>query len=88
MNATGILSRDQLKTILGGSDPIADGIHKMLGDMCDNTLCQLVIEGSDGSQVTRSGYCSWGSIYPHCYCETGLVEVHLTSNGGTSRCNR
>jgi hypothetical protein len=89
LNATEILSREELRKVVGGegSDPIANFIGSILGAVCDNTPCTHTIQGSDGSWVTRTGHCSAGASYPHCYCDTGLGDVRLTSNGGISRCN-
>ena len=73
------LSREELKNVFGGQS------------------CTLTIQGSDGSWITRSGTCkkvmtlvaiSDDISIPqtHSYCETGIGEVSLSSNGGNSRC--
>jgi len=91
LNDAKVLSNSEMKKILGGTgngtDPIATWIGTILGELCGNTTCTLTIQGSDGSWITRYGHCSVGASYPHCYCETGLGDVHVTSNGGNSRCN-
>ncbi len=73
------LSREELKNTFGGL-----------------RACKLVIQGSDGSWITRTGTCSTavdmnyinGTPYPttHSYCDAGLGDVPLSSNGGNSNC--
>ena len=78
------LSREELKNTFGGQS------------------CSIAIQGSDGSWTTRSGTCKtltamapslMGGVivgYPvasYSYCETGLGNIRITSNGGSSRCN-
>lgn len=80
-----ILSRDQLKTVMGGSDE--GGAVK-----CSTGPCTLTIQGSDGSYVTRNGTCQGdtalgGTYYARCFCDVGLgSDVKISSNGGISRC--
>lgn len=73
------LSRKELKDVNGG-----------------RKACRHVIQGDDGKWITRVGECNTriemvqvGPIsvpQKHSYCETGLGEVNVTSNGGVSRC--
>lgn len=78
------LSREELKNVFGGQS------------------CSLVIQGSNGQWITRSGTCKTVTkisymvgpgdsqipiVSSHSYCETGLGETNLSSNGGVSRCN-
>ncbi|WP_265428453.1 bacteriocin-like protein [Chryseobacterium sp. YIM B08800] len=72
------LSRKDLKNVVGGQ------------------ACTLSIQGSNGEWVTRSGTCAKkmelvtiGEVTLPTftsYCETGLGQVPVTSNGGKSRC--
>ena len=79
------LSREELKNVLGGQS------------------CSIAIQGSDGSWTTRTGECKRAvnvapgksstveiiadQLSPEMYCETGLGNIPLTSNGGRSRCS-
>jgi hypothetical protein len=74
------LSRNELKNVFGGQS------------------CSLTIQGSDGQWITRTGTCKTkttlitasGGIAitdTSSYCETGIGQVPLSSNGGTSRCS-
>lgn len=67
------LSRENLRTSHGGK-----------------RACSIAIQGSDGTWTTRTGYCSSAGpiegLGPS-YCETGLGNISITSNGGRSRCN-
>jgi hypothetical protein len=77
------LSREELRNTFGGQ------------------ACTLTIQGSDGKWITRVGVCKRVSKEIHAgdsaisialgmlsgsYCETGLGNVSVTSNGGNSRC--
>lgn len=50
------------------------------------TPCKHVIQGSDGTWVTRTGYCV-ESLGGGGFCNTGLGQTKVTSNGGVSRCD-
>ncbi|WP_081413966.1 bacteriocin-like protein [Chryseobacterium daeguense] len=78
------LSRNELKRISGG-----------------RKACSVVVKQPDGSFKTYPGTCSttkppnsavlsdlvnWALTSPG-YCETGLGNLTLTSNGGVSHCN-
>lgn len=74
------LSRNEMRNVFGGEN------------------CTLTIQGSNGQWITRAGTCKKvyqlvsigeGISIPqsHSYCDTGLGEVSLTSNGGNSRCS-
>ncbi|HAH55555.1 MAG TPA: hypothetical protein DCM02_09840 [Flavobacterium sp.] len=75
------LSREELKKTVGGQ------------------ACRHVIQGADGRWTTRKGTCRQAVepsesisgmiidlITSPMYCDTGLGEVAVTSNGGRSRC--
>lgn len=72
------LSRKDLKNVVGGR------------------ACIHYIQGSKGEWIRREGECvttvefqQVGSIsvpIRNSYCDTGLGEVTVTSNGGKSRC--
>ncbi|WP_445432828.1 bacteriocin-like protein [Chryseobacterium indoltheticum] len=73
------LSRNDLRNVTGGQS------------------CTLSIQGSDGKWVTRKGVCKVSVTLTQVtddlsipsatsYCETGLGQVNVTSNGGNSRC--
>ncbi|HTN37103.1 MAG TPA: hypothetical protein VL053_08505 [Arachidicoccus sp.] len=90
LGASEILSREQLKKAIGGDG--SDGLH------CKNSTCILSIQGSNGSWTTLNGNCmpdtdqmDMGSLILNggvtYYCETGLGNIPITSNGGVSRCN-
>nr|WP_234047745.1 hypothetical protein [Chryseobacterium paridis] len=51
--------------------------------------CSVAIQGSDGKWTTRTGSCVEPSLSNmfNGYCETGLGQVDITSNGGVSHCN-
>lgn len=49
--------------------------------------CSVAIQGSDGSWTIRTGTCSIGSHIGMGYCETGLGNITIISNGGNSHCN-
>ncbi len=83
-----VLTREQLKLVLGGDDG---------GGACRVSTCSLSIQGDNGAWETRDGSCLvdassfYGSVLsgnkPYCYCETGLGDIPVTSNGGVSKCN-
>jgi len=74
-----ILSRSELKQIKGG-----DGSGS--GWPCKNGACTLYVQGSGGQYVPYDGNCKQDPNYLNCYCETGLGDLTLSSNGGVSRC--
>lgn len=80
-----VLSREQLKLVLGGdgssgSDGSAYGCR-------EGTSCRLVLIGSDGSSTYRDGTCDYSYASHKCYCDVGLgAHYEVTSNGGVSRC--
>ncbi|WP_143883099.1 bacteriocin-like protein [Chryseobacterium binzhouense] len=67
-----------------------------LGNILGGQACTLSIQGSNGQWVTRTGTCEKKMELIHVgeltiptftsYCETGLGQVNVTSNGGRSRC--
>ncbi|WP_294219443.1 hypothetical protein [uncultured Chryseobacterium sp.] len=66
------LTRENLRSIKGGR------------------ACSIAIQGSDGRWTTRTGTCQ--PVGPvagvgSSYCETGLGNIHLSSNDGVSHCN-
>jgi hypothetical protein len=78
------LSREELKNAFGGK-----------------RTCTLTVKGANGQWVTLNGTCEtssnvhvgmstgellWGMANTTSYCETGLGQIKLTSNGGNSRC--
>src|SRR5699024_10439363 len=82
-----VLTREQLKKVFGG---MTSGSGPFTS--CKTGSCTLSIQGSGGGWITRNGTCAYdvGKIGPFpditCYCETGLGDVPITSNGGESRC--
>lgn len=85
LGAKEVLSRAQLKNVLGGSGSGSGGSAQCFGNSCTVT-----IQGDNGSFITRSGTCrDVASILdPSCYCDTGLGNIPVTSNGGKSKCTR
>lgn len=75
------LSRKEMKSLNAG-----DGYH------CKRGSCQVIIMKGAISQGRYDGYCSssaLGSLIGlNCYCETGIGQTTLTSNGGVSYCTQ
>jgi len=82
-----ILTREQLKKILGGTSGSGIG--------CSTQNCTLTAQDNHGAWVSFDGSCSthviWqnmaGGIYD-CFCKTSVSSspVSLGSNGGSSKC--
>jgi hypothetical protein len=66
------LSRKEMKSVSGGFP-------------CPINSCTLTIIGKGQQSMTLPGTCKWGGT--GCYCETGIGQTILSSNGGNSRCN-
>lgn len=85
---TEMLTREQLKTVMGGSDNGGSGTK------CSTGPCTLTIQGSNGAYTTLNGTCASGNdagfdpfdLGRYCYCSTSIGHVPVTSNGGVSRC--
>jgi hypothetical protein len=93
LGATEVLTRAQLKNVLGG-----DGSGDE-GGPCLTTACSLTVQNSDGTYSTFSGNCATSVIITSgpteippttstkCYCDAGLGSDYVvSSNGGVSRC--
>lgn len=94
LGAKEVLSRVQLKNVLGGSGSDGgSGIN--LGASCSSGPCSLTIQNKQtGAYSTFPGNCA-GSVMPigtvvgsllTCYCNAVGAPVPLSSNGGTSKC--
>jgi len=70
--------------------------RKELKDVKGGQSCVLYVQGSNGAWVPRTGVCKKVVSFTQVgdvsipstssYCETGLGQVPLSSNGGQSRC--
>lgn len=93
IQATEVLSREELKKVLGGDG--SSGGDGSAGIFCKDSSvsCTIMVQGNNGSWVPFNGNCGWhfvlvaGSHVPYCYCITSLGPVDLSSNGGQSRCS-
>lgn len=86
LGAKEVLSRVQLKNVLGGS-----GSGSGSGTFsCYGGPCTLTIQGDNGTFITRTGNCVDAStlLAVVCYCDTGLGNVPVTSNGHVSKCTK
>lgn len=73
------LSRQDLRNVIGG-----------------RRACAHFIQGNNGEWIRRDGECvttvEWHQVgdvsvpVKTSYCDTGLGQVNVTSNGGQSRC--
>lgn len=85
-----VLTRSQLKKVMGGDFGSSGGLGR-----CSTDTCTLVGMTNDGTYASFNGNCAthvvWenlaGGIYD-CYCKTSVssAPVSLDSNGGISKC--
>lgn len=65
------LSREELRNVAGGR------------------ACSIVVQLANGTWETHTGECRAPKFFGNgpYYCETGLGNIALSSNGGVSHCN-
>lgn len=89
-NATELLTKEQLKNVLGGYSPSSSRA-------CKQGPCTVAVQESSGMWREYSGSCVYkagntngGTGYPQgsCHCSTPELSYnpYITSNDGVSRC--